>query len=218
VDRLWAGDCNFWNALRAVVDSYDRSFRAHLPGWVVPERSNGESWPIGWLQIDLELSDSVRQVRPLFGSRSDSAFAPSSCACAGSFWLAMGIEKLTIDGLSPKAERRHNYLRDYDPAMSRYVQSVPIGLVGGNNTFAYVRVRPVSTLDPLGLADCIFNISTFVGLRLVEPDCAERAQDGALISQVAISNPGIRHRESPPAALRRSSKPPLTPVLAFPPL
>lgn len=47
----------------------------------------------------------------------------------------------------------HNGFRDYDVRLGRYIQSDPIGLAAGFNTYAYVRNNPVSRIDPLGLAD-----------------------------------------------------------------
>ena len=45
----------------------------------------------------------------------------------------------------------YNYFRDYEPNSGRYVQSDPIGLAGGVNTFGYVFSSPLGSIDPYGL-------------------------------------------------------------------
>jgi RHS repeat-associated protein len=45
----------------------------------------------------------------------------------------------------------YNYYRDYDPTLGRYVQSDPIGLEGGLNTFVYGLNNPLSRIDFFGL-------------------------------------------------------------------
>lgn len=45
----------------------------------------------------------------------------------------------------------YNYFRDYDPANGRYIESDPIGLRGGWNTYAYVASSPLRWIDSFGL-------------------------------------------------------------------
>jgi RHS repeat-associated protein len=46
----------------------------------------------------------------------------------------------------------YNYHRYYHPGIGRYLNVDPIGLVGGLNLFIYSGDRPVSAVDPIGLA------------------------------------------------------------------
>jgi len=44
-----------------------------------------------------------------------------------------------------------NWFRDYDPLIGKYVESDPIGLEGGNNTYTYGLDNPVGYIDTTGL-------------------------------------------------------------------
>jgi RHS repeat-associated protein len=46
----------------------------------------------------------------------------------------------------------YNYFRDYDPRIGRYIESDPIGLAGGLNSFAYVMGNPIPVSDSEGLS------------------------------------------------------------------
>ena len=45
----------------------------------------------------------------------------------------------------------YNYFRDYDPGTGRYIESDPIGLRGGPNTFGHAFQNPIMQIDPSGL-------------------------------------------------------------------
>lgn len=49
----------------------------------------------------------------------------------------------------------YNYRRDYDSGLGRYIQSDPIGLRDGVNTYLYVDANPLNYIDPKGEAGVI---------------------------------------------------------------
>ena len=51
----------------------------------------------------------------------------------------------------------YNYYRDYNPLIGRYVESDPIGLRAGLNTYLYARGNPISYRDPWGLDVTVYN-------------------------------------------------------------
>jgi RHS repeat-associated protein len=50
-----------------------------------------------------------------------------------------------------ESKLHYNYYRTYNPLLGRYVQSDPLGLAAGFNTYSYVGSNPLGAVDPLGL-------------------------------------------------------------------
>ncbi len=63
----------------------------------------------------------------------------------------------------------YNWNRDYSAWTGRYLQPDPIGLSGGLSRFAYVGGNPVSSIDPMGLAQCDVDDMTALA-RATNPD------------------------------------------------
>ena len=67
----------------------------------------------------------------------------------------------------PESGLNHNYFRDYESRTGRYVESDPIGLLGGIDTYAYAMAAPFQMIDPWGLAGCVVN---FLGYPIAIPN------------------------------------------------
>lgn len=69
------------------------------------------------------------------------------------------VQNLRLPGqyLDVETGSNHNGFRDYVPASGRYVQTDPIGLVGGLNTYGYGGQNPLTFIDPRGESLSFFN-------------------------------------------------------------
>ena len=100
----------------------------------------------------------------------------------------------------------YNYYWHYDPTTGRYIESDPIGLLGGLNTFAYVEGDPILYVDPEGLKlVCNYIISTG------ELSCKGTDKNGNPVSFKFTCSSGLGKYRNDPSATRKRNEGPIPP-------
>jgi RHS repeat-associated protein len=60
--------------------------------------------------------------------------------------------------LDEETSTHYNYQRNYEPSTGRYLESDPVGIAAGLDTYSYVGGNPLSSVDPLGLYKVVIGI------------------------------------------------------------
>ena len=121
----------------------------------------GAALPVGWINAEAASpamyfvhADHLGTPQKLTDAAGaiawDGVFAPFGETHAITGTLA---QNLRFPGQYADSESglSYNWHRYYDPASGRYLQSDPIGLAGGINSYAYVNGNPLRYTDPQGL-------------------------------------------------------------------
>jgi RHS repeat-associated protein len=88
------------------------------------------------------------------------------------------VKKLPGQYYDEETRLHHNGFRTYDPSIGRYIQSDPIGIRDGTNTYSYVSNNPLVFTDVFGLA----KFMDFNGQREIEMRMAIEEAKRKLVS------------------------------------
>lgn len=150
-------------------------------------RPNGASVSIYYVHSD-QLNTPRQVTRPSDNAQMWTWFsdpfgtdaANANPAGAGAFAYNLRFPGQIFDG---QAGLHENGQRNYDPAVGKYVESDPIGLAGGTNTYAYVDANPIMRIDPRGLAGTIVTpnpgmgiLGVILGTPIAQPGSQENTQ------------------------------------------
>jgi RHS repeat-associated protein len=93
----------------------------------------------------------------------------------------------------PETGLHQNWNRDYQPSTGRYIQSDPMGLAGGINTYLYVNGQPNMLTDPRGQNPALAGLCFIPGIGWV--GCGAVAAGVVIVGGViAMSTPTGRKR------------------------
>lgn len=99
----------------------------------------------------------------------------------------LSLTNLRFPGQYADAETslNQNWFRDYDPSIGRYIQSDPIGLRAGSNTYSYAEANPLRKWDPNGQI-----VPVAIAACLLDPVCVTLAavtayETGQILEQAA---------------------------------
>lgn len=171
---LWEG--------QSLLAEYDASGQrqkryAYLPGSYLPEQMADSTG------IYTVHSDHLQTPTVLSNSQGTTVWSMQHVAF-GQAWINNDPDG---DGIAVEFNQRfpgqyydqetglnYNYYRDYDPSLGRYIQSDPIGLRGGLNTYAYVGANPVNYIDPYG-ESATAAVGGWIGTDTAIPDPTDAA-------------------------------------------